>query len=93
MAQLIVRNLDEQLVRRLKVRAAQHGVSAEEEHRRILAAALEEQENTGSAEITWEKENRLRRVLFEGPVIPEEYEKFFERSKEYARDIDFGDTN
>lgn len=40
MAQLIVRNLDNDLVRRLKQRAAEHGWSAEEEHRRILRDAL-----------------------------------------------------
>ena len=40
MAQLIVRNVDEDLVRRLKERAAKHGRSAEEEHRQLLRAAL-----------------------------------------------------
>ena len=40
MAQLIVRNIDEDLVRRLKERAASHGRSAEEEHRQLLRAAL-----------------------------------------------------
>lgn len=40
MAQLIVRNLDEDLVRRLRELAASHGRSAEEEHRQILRAAL-----------------------------------------------------
>jgi antitoxin FitA len=40
MAQLIVRNLDDDLVRRLRQRAASHGRSAEEEHRVILRAAL-----------------------------------------------------
>ncbi len=40
MAQLLVRNLDDDLVRRLKVRAARHGHSAEEEHREILRAVL-----------------------------------------------------
>lgn len=40
MAQLIVRNLDENLVRRLKRRARRAAVSMEEEHRRILRAAL-----------------------------------------------------
>ncbi len=39
-AQLIVRNLDEDLVRRLKRRAAAHGRSAEEEHRRLLREVL-----------------------------------------------------
>jgi plasmid stability protein len=40
MAQLTVRNLDTDLVRRLKIRAAQHNRSAENEHRAILEAAL-----------------------------------------------------
>jgi plasmid stability protein len=40
MAQLLVRDLDQSLVRKLKLRAAAHGVSAEEEHRRILREAL-----------------------------------------------------
>jgi len=40
MAQLIVRNLDEDLVQRLKRRAATHGRSAEEEHRQLLRQAL-----------------------------------------------------
>lgn len=40
MAQLIVRNLDDDLVRRLKQRAAAHGRSAEEEHRQLLRQAL-----------------------------------------------------
>jgi len=40
MAQLVVRNLEDALVRELKVRAARHGRSAEAEHRAILEAAL-----------------------------------------------------
>jgi plasmid stability protein len=40
MADLIVRNIDPALVRVLKERAGRHGVSAEAEHRAILAAAL-----------------------------------------------------
>jgi antitoxin FitA len=40
MAQLVVRNLDEELVLRLKMRAAEHGRSAEAEHREILRQAL-----------------------------------------------------
>jgi antitoxin FitA len=39
-ATLLVRRLDEDLVRRLKVRASAHGRSAEAEHRAILEAAL-----------------------------------------------------
>src|SRR5277367_6380092 len=40
MAQLVVRNLPEELVRALKLRAAKHNRSAEQEHREILEAAL-----------------------------------------------------
>jgi plasmid stability protein len=40
MSNLIVRNLDESLVRKLKQRAATHARSAEAEHRAILEAAL-----------------------------------------------------
>jgi plasmid stability protein len=40
MATLTVRNLDEDVVRRLRIRAAEHGRSAEAEHREILRAAL-----------------------------------------------------
>ena len=40
MAQLVVRNIDEAIVRALKLRAAARGVSAEAEHRAILREAL-----------------------------------------------------
>lgn len=40
MAQLIVRDLEADLVQRLRVRAAHHGRSAEAEHREILREAL-----------------------------------------------------
>jgi plasmid stability protein len=40
MAQLIVRNIDESVVRALKLRAAQKGRSAEAEHRELLRTAL-----------------------------------------------------
>jgi hypothetical protein len=40
MAQLIVRKLEDEVVRKLKERAAKYGVSMEEEHRRILRETL-----------------------------------------------------
>lgn len=40
MAQLIVRNVSPAVVRALKKRAAEHGRSAEAEHRELLEAAL-----------------------------------------------------
>jgi plasmid stability protein len=39
-ATLTVRNLDEEVVRRLRIRAAENGRSAEAEHRALLAASL-----------------------------------------------------
>jgi plasmid stability protein len=41
MANLHVRNVDDEIVARLKERAAKHGRSAEAEHREILRRALE----------------------------------------------------
>lgn len=40
MATLTVRNLDDDLVRALRIRAAEHGRSAEAEHREILRQVL-----------------------------------------------------
>lgn len=40
MATLTVRNLEDSLVRQLRVRAAEHGRSAEAEHREILRMVL-----------------------------------------------------
>ncbi len=40
MPQLIVRQIEEKVVKKLKQQAGAHGVSMEEEHRRILREAL-----------------------------------------------------
>ena len=40
MATLTVRNLDDDVVRALRIRAAEHGRSAEAEHREILRSVL-----------------------------------------------------
>ena len=40
MAQLIVRRIEDELVRKLKRQAGAHGVSMEEEHRNILRESL-----------------------------------------------------
>lgn len=40
MANLIVRNVDDEIANALKMRASRHGISAEAEHRRILEQAL-----------------------------------------------------
>ncbi len=44
MSQLLVRKIDPGTVHKLKERARAHGVSAEEEHRRILREVLEREE-------------------------------------------------
>ncbi|WP_420443715.1 FitA-like ribbon-helix-helix domain-containing protein [Candidatus Poriferisodalis sp.] len=53
MASITVRNIDEGLKRRLRIRAAEHGRSMEQEARDILKAALDEVaaplENLGTA--------------------------------------------
>ncbi len=40
MPQLIVRQIEEKVVKKLKQQAGEHGVSMEEEHRRILRESL-----------------------------------------------------
>ena len=47
MASITVRNLDEGLKRRLRIRAAQNGKSMEQEVRDILRAALNEESPSG----------------------------------------------
>lgn len=47
MASLSVRKIDEETVAHLRIRAAQHGVSMEEEVRRFLMQAVATPENLG----------------------------------------------
>ena len=51
MADLIVRNIDEAIVKALKKRASQHGISAEAEHRQILEKALLQPQRKSLAEV------------------------------------------
>ena len=76
MGQLIVRNLDDDLVRRLKIRAAERGHSAEEEHREILRQALAPAAQTP-----------LRDVLMAMPDLGEDDD--FERGDDLGRKIDW----
>lgn len=65
---LHVRNLDEELVRKLKVRAAHNGRSTEAEHREILRQAL----NDDRAE-SWDAfAARVRAMTAGRPQIPSE---------------------
>ena len=77
MAQLIVRGLEEDIVQALKRRAAEHGRSAEAEHREILREALTRKPPRRSL-----KEHLL--------AIPraEDNEELFERPLDYGRDVE-----
>ena len=51
MAQLVVRNLPDDLVKALKQRAAKHNRSAEQEHREILKSVLRRPRRLTLAEV------------------------------------------
>lgn len=51
MADLLVRSIDDDVVRALKERAVEHGRSAEAEHRAILAAAFSRPKRRSFAEV------------------------------------------
>jgi antitoxin FitA len=57
MSQLTVRNVPDEIVRALRMRAAQHGRSAEAEHLLILCAALQNE-----ADDFWMTADRQRRA-------------------------------
>ena len=57
MANLIVRNVDEDIVRALKARAGRHGLSAEAEHRRILEEVLMASRKKSFAQVICEMPN------------------------------------
>ncbi|NMG07886.1 DNA-binding protein [Brasilonema sp. UFV-L1] len=76
MAQLIVRNLDEEVVRRLKLRAAQNGRSTEAEHRAILEAVLLERSSQES----------LKQLLQSMPDVGEDTD--FDRIEDRGRKVD-----
>lgn len=54
MASITIRKLDDQVKRRLKQRAAEHGCSMEEEARNILRLSLERQRPTNAADLALE---------------------------------------
>lgn len=78
MAQLIVRNVEEAVVRALKLRAATRGVSAEAEHRAILEDALLSKKRKGIS---------LKRVLASMPDVGEDPDFVFERDVDRADGI------
>ncbi len=83
MAQLLVRNISEALAKTLKLRAAEHGVSAEEEHRRILQEAL-----APASEGPNEKRTLFDHIRQLGEIAPDfEFER--ERRNWARREVEF----
>jgi len=78
MAQLLVRNLDDNLVKLLKIRAAEHGLSMEAEHRRILKKILVPHEET--------KAPSFKKLLLNMPEIDE---CDLSRTPDFGRDIEW----
>lgn len=65
MANLIVRNIDDDIVKALKARAGLHGVSAEAEHRLILEEILLQPKKKSLAEVIMSMPNVGRDSDFE----------------------------
>jgi antitoxin FitA len=76
MAQLLVRDIESDVVRELKLRAARHGRSAEEEHREILRGALRLPGPPSS----------LKQLLLEIPDVGEDRD--FERLADRGRPLE-----
>jgi len=76
MAQLIVRNIEDELVQELKVRAARNGQSAEEEHRQILRRALGS-DHSGLS---------IKEMLEAMPDVGDDQD--FERIKDFGRAVE-----
>jgi antitoxin FitA len=76
MAQLLVRDIETEVVRELKVRAALNGRSAEEEHREILRGALKHAGPPSS----------LKGLLLEIPNVGEDRD--FERPLDRGRPVE-----
>jgi plasmid stability protein len=77
LTQLIVRNLDDEVVRELKLRAARHGRSAEAEHREILREVLLPAKG---------RTRPLKDLLLAIPPVGEDSD--FERLPDTGRDVE-----
>lgn len=76
MPQLLVRDIESDVVRELKLRAVRHGRSAEEEHREILRGALRHPDPPTS----------LKELLLEIPEVGEDRD--FERPRDLGRSVE-----
>lgn len=76
MAQLLVRNLSDEVVHALRLRAAEHGRSVEEEHRELLRSSL----------LMGSRRKPDFKALLLG--IPEGDDELFDRSSDFGRAVD-----
>jgi len=79
MSQLLVRNIEPSVVRKLRSRASSQGVSLEEAHRRLLRDALANDDSATNA-------NFIKHLC----SIPKVDDAEFPRSSDLPRDIDLG---
>ena len=77
MAQLVVRNIEEEVVRALKLRAAERGVSAEAEHRALLRDAL----------LGKSRAARFKRTLASMPDVGDDQDFLCEREPDRNDDL------
>jgi plasmid stability protein len=75
-AQLIVRNLEQEVVQALELRAAQHGRSAEAEHRELLRKVL----------LPVRGKRSLKDLLLAMPAVGEDAD--FERVQDRGREVE-----
>lgn len=76
MAQLLVRKLEEEVVKRLRIRAAEHGRSAEAEHREILRQTL----------LPGRRRQSLKELLLSMPAVGRDSD--FERARDLGREVE-----
>ena len=81
MAQLIVRKLEDKVVRKLKERAAQYGVSMEEEHRRILRDTLLKKQKPKMS---------FKEFLVAPPYVDVDLMKYIPKRDKRHRKVDLG---
>ena len=81
MAQLIVRKLEDKVVRKLKERAAKYGVSMEEQHRRILRETLLKKEKPKMS---------FGEFLISPPYVDVDLMKYIPKRDKRHRKVDLG---
>jgi plasmid stability protein len=91
MAQLLVRNLDSSVVKKLRLKAAHDGVSMEEEHRRILRGALgigSKKARSTARKKTRSKPSKMnfKEFLLSMPNVGTDAD--FERTRSLPRDVE-----